>query len=393
MRVERRQRRLLIGDRGRPFEPVGPERRVVAERRHRLAPLGVAGKALEGGVDDAPGGEGDTGRPVGVRSDLDKHRVLIGGEIARPAAVFDDFADRLVAHRLDRRVDDDDEVAVAGDLLAAALDGSALAAGERSGVIGHAGLHRPVEEVLRERGVDDQTAETMADDHQPGVARILVAGPRGVVDGVAQRLGARQHLAHRPLGHAVRGRHPGPEGQILGELAGVDRQPAPADIDPDHFARRPAGGTLQFHLRHPLQQKAKRRDIGVAGRVVVLPAMDEDDDREILVARLLFEPVEQRIDLPADIGSALIVDFDKAEQEGTPGIIGEGVFLQRMRGAAIAVVARSRDAGGRQFAERSVRLARRGGECQHGRKTKLCRKPHAVPPLRIAAATMPEPQR
>src|SRR5690242_13740713 len=116
--IDSRRLRVLVRLRHRAFKAVGPERRVMAERRHRLAPLIITRKALESGVDQTSSGKGNAGRPVGVGCHLDEYRVLVWGEAARTAAVLHQFADRLVAHRLDRGVYDDDQVAVSGNLLA-----------------------------------------------------------------------------------------------------------------------------------------------------------------------------------------------------------------------------------------------------------------------------------
>ena len=58
--------------------------------------------------------------------------------------------------------------------------------------------------------------------------------------------------------------------------------------------------------------------------------MHVDDNRQILVAGFLFDPVEQRIDLVANVWLALIVDLDETEQEKPPGKIREPMFFQRM---------------------------------------------------------------
>src|SRR5262249_43426817 len=90
----------------RPLEAMGPEWGIMAERRHRLAPLIIAGKALKRRVDQTPGGKGDAGRPVGIRGHFDEHRVLLWSEPAGAAAVLHQLTDRLVAHSLDRWIYD-----------------------------------------------------------------------------------------------------------------------------------------------------------------------------------------------------------------------------------------------------------------------------------------------
>jgi hypothetical protein len=119
------------------------------------------------------------------------------------------------------------------------------------------------------------------------------------------------------------GRHTGPEGQVLPDIADAERQPASSDIDPHDLARRPiaTGRALQLHLRDLLQQVAKLNDIAVADRIVVLPTMDKHNDAEIAVLRFHLDAVEQCRDLVAVVGLSLVIELDKAQQERLIGMI------------------------------------------------------------------------
>jgi hypothetical protein len=186
----------------------------------------------------------------------------------------------------------------------------------------HLRLDRSIDEILREGGVDDQPAKAVPDRDQPGIAVILMAGPGCRIDSIAQCLGPRQDLADGALSNAMCGGHACPKRQILPDLPGIEGKPAPSNIDPNHLARGPVGRRpLQFHFGRLLQKTTKREDIGIGRRIVMLPAMDEDDDRQILVPNLLLDSAEERRDLIADVRSTLIIHFDKAEQERSAGII------------------------------------------------------------------------
>ena len=186
----------------------------------------------------------------------------------------------------------------------------------------HLRLDRSVDEVLREGGVNDQPAKAVPDRDQPGIAVVLMAGPGCRIDSIARCLGPREDLADGPLSNAVCGGHSRPKGQILPDLPGIEGKPAPSNINPNHLARGPVSRRpLQFHFGHLPQKTAEREDVGIGRRIVVLPAMDEDDDRQILVPGLLLDSAEERRNLIADVRPPLIIDFDKAEQERSAGII------------------------------------------------------------------------
>jgi hypothetical protein len=54
--------------------------RIMAQRRHRLAPFFIAGEALERCVDEASSGKSKTCCPVGVRRHFDEYWVLVRRE-------------------------------------------------------------------------------------------------------------------------------------------------------------------------------------------------------------------------------------------------------------------------------------------------------------------------
>ena len=116
---------------------------------------------------------------------------------------------------------------------------------------------------------------------------------------------------------------------------------------------------LALGAGEPVQQLAELLHIAVVVARVVLPAMHEHDEAEVLRHTFGFQHREQRVHLLRDVFRALIVEFDNAEQ-----VLGGRVGVDRVTldGAGLAS-RRLADADGR-----AVRLVRHAADLdgRHG---------------------------
>src|SRR5262249_29949258 len=218
--------------------------------------------------------------------------------------VADELLERLIEHRLEGGIGENDDVAEAGNGL---FD-------PRQNCL-HARVDDPALENVSDGGVDHRATETVSEDHQAAASGIVP------IEVLLKFVEIRQKLDQLALADRLRGALARVEGQLF-EWRYGRREPPPSDEDPDR-SERPEGSFRffghHFHVRRePGQQSPDAADVAVAKPRVARPAVCEEKQkypRRLGPRRFVPEGLEQQLERRSRVEASLVVELEKRELE------------------------------------------------------------------------------